>query len=272
MDTLFCIDLLDDIDIKPKIEVCQGNLFQLGKHRLLCGDCTVKENIDLLMNCKKADMIFTDPPYNVNYGDTFKKVKKYFHKSGRDFKPIHQDNMDNEDFQNFLSLFFTNIKPYLNTYNSYYIFCGSMNIDLFIKALKDNKFYFSNILIWNKNQSTISFLDYLIKFEPILYGWFGKHRFYKNGFYRHSVWDVDKPLVNKLHPTTKPIKLIENAILNSTLENMIVLDSFLGSGSTLIACEHTNRICYGMEIEEDYCSVIIERWQKYTNKKAIKLN
>ena len=179
--------------------------------------------------------------------------------------------MSDDNFYSFLLQVFNNIKNILNTYNSYYICCSDKNIDIFIQTLKENKFVYSNQIIWNKNNSVLGLRDYNFKHELILYGWKDRHKFYSNGFFKTTVWDIAKPLKNDLHPTMKPIELIVNAILNSSLENMIVFDGFLGSGSTLIACEHTNRICYGMEIEPHYCSVIINRWQKYTNKKAIKI-
>lgn len=271
MNTLF--DMTDELDTveytASSIEVKEGDLFQLGNHRLLCGDCTIKENIDLLMDGKKVDMVFTDPPYNVDYSSKNQFLNS-IDKSNSIQREIKNDKMSDDNFYSFLLQVFNNIKNILNTYNSYYICCGSF-IDIFIQALKENKFVYTNLIIWNKNNSVLGRSDYNYKHESILYGWKDRHRFYSNGFFKTTVWDIAKPLKNDLHPTMKPIGLMVNAILNSSLENMIVYDCFLGSGSTLIACEHTNRICYGMEIEPHYCSVIINRWQKYTNKKAIKI-
>lgn len=272
MNTLF--DMTEEIDTveytASSIEVKEGDLFQLGRHRLLCGDCTIKENIDLLMNGKKSDMVFTDPPYNVNYSS--KNIFLNSIDKGNHIQmEIKNDKMSDDYFYSFLLQVFNNMKNILNTYSSYYICCSGISIDIFIQALKKNKFKYSSLIIWNKNNHVLGRSDYNYKHEPILYGWKDRHRFYGNGFFKTTVWDIVKPLKNDLHPTMKPIELIVNAILNSSLENMIVFDGFLGSGSTLIVCEHTNRICYGMEIEPHYCSVIINRWQKYTNKKAIKI-
>lgn len=271
MNMLFDMtDELDTVDTKSAITVKTGDLFQLGNHRFLCGDCTIKENIDLLMNGKKADMVFTDPPYNVDYSSKNQFLNS-IDKGNSIQREIKNDKMSDTCFYSFLFKVFNNIKNILNTYNSYYICCSDRCIDIFIQALKENKFVYSNQIIWNKNNHVLCRSDYNYKHEPILYGWKDRHRFYGNGFFKTTVWDIAKLLKNDLHPTMKPIELIVNAILNSSLENMIVFDGFLGSGSTLIACEYTNRICYGMEIEPHYCSVIINRWQKYTNKKAIKI-
>lgn len=273
MSFLFKIDEIENINTNTQIEVKTGDLWQLGEHRLLCGDCTIKENIDLLMNGNKVDMVFTDPPYNVDYSECFDRIEKTLKKKRktRINQIIKNDKMSDKDFFNFLVKAF-DIKHILNTYNSYYIFCSSSYIDIFIQALKKNRFIYTSLINWVKNKPVLTFADYLYKHEPILYGWYNRHRFYKKGYTNSTVWIYDNYNKNDLHPTMKPIELIVNAILNSTLENMIVYDCFLGSGSTLIACEHTKRKCYGMEIDEHYCGVIIERWQKYTNKKAIKLN
>ena len=272
MSFLFEIDEIENINTNTQIEVKTGDLWQLGEHRLLCRDCTIKENIDLLMNGNKADMVFTDPPYNVDYGKNFKRLDKQFKRKPKKETSIKNDKMKDTDFYSFLFKFLENVKEVLNDYNSYYICFASEKIEYLLKALRKNDFNYSSLIIWAKNQPVLNFKDYLYKHEAIVYGWYNKHKFYRNGQQKTSVWDIDKPIKNDLHPTMKPIELIVNAILNSTLENMIVYDCFLGSGSTLIACEHTKRKCYGMEIDEHYCGVIIERWQKYTNKKAIKLN
>lgn len=272
MSFLFEIDEIDEIEninTNTQIEVKTGDLWQLGEHRLLCGDCTIKENIDLLMNGNKADMVFTDPPYGVNYlnkNDFLNEIGK----GNSNQNNIINDNLDKEKTKELWYKAFINIKSILNDYSCFY-FCSPQSIEMIDTVIKSN-LLLKQIIIWNKNNHVLGRSDYNYKHEPILYGWFNKHRFYGNGKMKTTVWDIPKPLKNDLHLTMKPIELIVNAILNSTLENMIVYDCFLGSGSTLIACEHTKRKCYGMEIDEHYCGVIIERWQKYTNKKAIKLN
>ena len=256
----------------PQTVVKNGDLWQLGEHRLLCGDCTVKENIDLLMNSNKADMVFTNPPYNVDYSSKNQFLNS-IDNSNRIETKIINDNLNKEKIQELWYKAFINIKSILNDYSCFY-FCSPQSIDMYLMidtVIKSN-LLLKQIIIWNKNNHVLGRSDYNYKHEPILYGWYNRHKFYGNGFNKTTVWDIPKPLKNDLHPTMKPIELIKNAILNSTLENMIVYDCFAGSGSTLIACENTNRVCYAMEIDEHYCGVIIERWQKYTNKKAIRIN
>lgn len=224
------------------------------------------------MNDNKVDMVFTDPPYNVDYSSK-NKFLNAIDQGNRIQTEIKNDNLDENKIKELWYNAFINIKDILNNYSCFY-FCSpqSSGMYLMIDTIIKSNLLLKQIIIWNKNNHVLGRSDYNYKHESILYGWLNKHKFYGNGFNKTTVWDIPKPLKNDLHPTMKPIELIKNAILNSTLENMIVYDCFLGSGSTLIACEHTNRICYGMEIEEHYCSVIIERWQKYTNKKAVKLN
>lgn len=266
--TLFELNELDNIETEPKTTVAKGELWQLGKHRLLCGDCSIKENVEKLMNGKKADMVFTDPPYNIAYNEPY-KIKRMNEVLGRKFKNKAQIKNDNiENIELFYYKVFSNMKDILNNYNSFYITCAGKNLFETLKALKDNDLIVNIINVWNKNNFVLSFNDYKGKHEFIVYGWQGKHKFYHKGKYQSSVWDIPKPMKSELHPTMKPIELIENAIKNSTLENHIVYDCFLGSGSTLIACEYTKRICYGIEIDEHYCGIIIDRWEKMTRQKA----
>lgn len=266
--TLFELNELDNIETEPKTAVKTGELWQLGKHRLLCGDCSIKENVEKLMDGKKADMVFTDPPYNIAYNEPY-KIKRMNEVLGRKFKNKEQIKNDNiENIELFYYKVFSNMKDILNNYNSFYITCAGKNLFETLKSLKDNDLIVNIINVWNKNNFVLSFNDYKGKHEFIVYGWQGKHKFYHKGKYQSSVWDIPKPMKSELHPTMKPIELIENAIKNSTLENHIVYDCFLGSGSTLIACEYTKRICHGIEIDERYCGIIIDRWEKMTRQKA----
>ena len=141
-----------------------------------------------------------------------------------------------------------------------------------LKAMEESKIPLRHMIIWNKNNHVLGRVDYMYKHEPILYGWVKRHKFYKKGQFNKSVWDIPKPLSSKLHPTMKPVELVENAILNSTKGKMIVLDSFLGSGTTLIACENNGRYCYGIEFEEHYMQVIVQRYVDYTSIDTIKIN
>lgn len=269
--TLFNLNELDNITTEPKTIVKKGDIWQLGKHRLLCGDATIKADVEKLMDGAKVDMVFVDPPYNVAYNEP-NKIKKMNEVLGRKFKnkaEIKNDNIEN--IEEFYFKAFSNMKDILNKHNSFYITCCGRNLYETLKVLKDNDLIINTVNVWNKNNFVLSFNDYKSKHEFIVYGWKDRHRFYHKGKYQSSVWDIAKPMKSAEHPTMKPIELIENAIKNSTLENHIVYDCFLGSGSTLIACEYTKRICYGIEIDTHYCGVIIDRWKKFTRKKARRL-
>ena len=265
----------DDFDTEkalkePKYKVERGDVWQLGENRLMCGDSMVKEDVDLLMCGCKADMVFTDPPYGVGIGRKNKSLNSVGIRVG------NLDSLKGDDSVETASKLwdkaFKNISLVLN--GAYYITApqGGDHEFMMMMMMMRNSIPCRHELIWVKNIPAFSMgrLDYDYKHEPILYGWIGKHHFYGSGNFTKSVWNIDRPSESKLHPTMKPLKLIENAILNSSLKNMIVLDVFGGSGSTLIACEQLNRKCFMMEIDPTYCSVIIERWEAFTGKKATK--
>lgn len=244
----------------------RGEVYQLGKHRIMCGDCTSKESISrLLVDCK-FDLLLTDPPYGVDMGNKNEFLnelsKSQGHAGNRITKEMANDNID--DYMKFFKSFLE-LVPF-NEKSVFYIFMSDQKLRELLNTLHDLKFKMSNILIWNKNSAGFGRKDYHSKHENIVYGWKNTHKFYTN--YATTVLDFDKPLFNKLHPTMKPLELISQIITNSTKKNMTVYDPFLGSGSTLIACEQTNRICYGMELDPAYIDVIITRWENYTGKKA----
>jgi DNA modification methylase len=263
---------VDDKDVISK----KGDLWELGRHRMLCGDCTDTKSVEKLTGGVKADMVFTDPPYGVNYSDKNKFLNS-IDKGNRNQTPIKNDKSNIEELKNLWSKAFLNCSKILKDYSCYYIM-SPQGADLFfmMMMMNENNLPARHNLVWKKNNHVLGRSDYNYKHEPILYGWSKKHKFYGKGEQKTSVWEFDKPLKSDLHPTMKPIALIENAILNSSLKNMIVADLFLGSGSTLIACEKTDRICYGMEIDEHYTTVIIKRYAKFmldNNKPLdIKLN
>jgi len=245
-------------DVKES-KVKFGDVWELGKHRLMCGDSTKESDVKKLMNGDKADMVFTDPPYNVDYDGGSKKREK-----------IKNDKLN--DFSQFLNSCFSNMHLFMKDGSCIYITHSEVERLSFTETFKMVGFQLSSIIIWVKNNSTFSMnKDYKWKHEPIIYGWKkGSHNFYGDNT-QDTVWLYDRPSKSKLHPTTKPIELINKAIKNSSKKNEIVLDIFLGSGSTLIACEKTNRICYGMELDTKYCDVIIERWEQFTGQRANKL-
>lgn len=251
-----------------------GDLIQLNNNVILCGDSSILENVNLLFGNKKINMIFTDPPYGVSYNEKNIFLNN-FDEGNRIQKEIENDNINlNDLFDNIIIPSFLNIVQYMDDEAVFYI-CfasGAQLAEIFINKFNKVNLKLSQILIWNKNNHVLGRSDYNYKHEIIYYGWNKKHKFYGNGDHKFSVWNFDKPIKNDLHPTMKPVELIVNAIKNSSLEEHIISDPFLGSGSTLIACEKTNRICYGIEKEFVYCDVIIYRWIKWMidNNKEIK--
>jgi DNA modification methylase len=246
---------VDDVEPIAKF----GDLWQLGRHRLLCGDCTVKENVELLFGNDRADCVITDPPYGVDYSDKNKFLNS-IDKGNRNQAPIKADS-DNEikDYRLFFASFMKNFM--LNDYNVIYIFMSGKELHNLRLAMDDSDFKCGDYLVWVKNNHVLGRKDYNAKHEFIVYGWCGKHKFY--GGSATTVLEFDKPLKNDLHPTMKPIALVARLINDGSKKDMIIYDPFLGSGSTLIACQQTDRICYGMELEPAYVSVVIIRWLKF---------
>ena len=241
----------DDFDVdtelgKPPVTKT-GDLWLLGNHRLLCGDSTKEKSYTLLMNGKKANLVVTDPPYNVNYQGTAGKIKN--------------DNMENEKFYQFLFDAFTCMAKAMAEDASIYVFHADTEGLNFRKAFADAGFYLSGTCIWKKQSLVLGRSPYQWQHEPCLFGWKknGKHQWYSDRR-QTTIWEFDKPKKNGDHPTMKPVPLIAYPIKNSSLSNCIVLDPFGGSGSTLIACEQTNRICHTIELDEKYCDVIVKRY------------
>ena len=229
----------------------QGDVYLLGRHRIMCGDSTNPEMVKILLNGNKADMIFTDPPYNVNY-------------EGSDGQSIQNDNMGNEEFYNFLLSVYKNMFDSIKDGGSIYV-CHADSEGLnFRKAFIDAGFKLAQCLIWVKNSFTMGRQDYQWQHEPILYGWKpGAGHYFVDDRSLSTVWFYDKPKHNDLHPTMKPLELVGQGINNGSLLGQLVLDLFGGSGSTLIACEQAGRINYSMELDEKYADVIVKRFIKY---------
>lgn len=241
----------DDFDVDKELQnpamTKQGDLWLLGKHRLVCGDSTKEETFNALMDGKQANLTVTDPPYNVNYEGTAGKIKN--------------DNMANEAFYDFLLAAFTNIEAVMAKDASIYVFHADTEGLNFRKAFSDAGFYLSGTCIWKKQSLVLGRSPYQWQHEPVLFGWKkkGKHLWYSDRK-QTTIWEFEKPKKNADHPTMKPVALVAYPVLNSSLANCIVLDPFGGSGSTLIACEQTDRICYTIELEEKYCDVIVKRY------------
>ncbi len=247
-------DVIPEVPEEPKSKL--GDLYQLGEHRVLCGDSTKLEDVEKLMDGKKADMVFTDPPYNIAYEGGSKKREM-----------IKNDEV--VDFYQFLLEAYSSFALVMKLGASIYICHADTERVNFTKAFRDAGFYLSSVIIWVKDNSTFGRADYFWKHEPILYGWRegGAHTWHGDNK-QDTVWNMKRPSKSEAHPTMKPIELIEKALVNSSKQEDIVLDLFLGSGSTLIAAQKTGRICYGMELDPKYVDVIVKRWEDYTGEKA----
>lgn len=241
----------DDFDVEEELnKPCfskAGDIWTLGRHRLICGDSTKEETYKRLMDGKRANLVVTDPPYNVNYEGSAGKIKN--------------DNMDNDKFYNFLLDAFSNMEKVMADDASIYVFHADTEGLNFRKAFNDAGFYLSGCCIWKKPSLVLGRSPYQWQHEPCLYGWKkkGKHQWY-SGRKETTIWEFEKPKKNADHPTMKPIALLAYPISNSSMSNTLILDPFGGSGSTLIACEQTDRSCYTIEVDEKFCDVIVKRY------------
>lgn len=241
----------DGFDVDAELEkppvTKSGDLWLLGNHRLLCGDSTKEETYTLLMDGKKANLVVTDPPYNVNYEGSAGKIKN--------------DNMENGRFYQFLLDAFTCMEKVMENDASIYVFHADTEGLNFRKAFADAGFYLSGTCIWKKQSLVLGRSPYQWQHEPVLFGWKkkGKHQWY-TGRKESTIWEFDRPKKNGDHPTMKPVPLVAYPIKNSSMSNCIVLDPFGGSGSTLIACEQTDRVCHTIELDEKFCDVIVKRY------------
>ena len=294
----------DNYDVEEKLpeipKAKYGDIYQLGNHRIMCGDSTSQEDIDKLLDGAVMDLCVTDPPYNVNYGSI---NESGYGKERDNGNKILNDNMDDESFYLFLNAFYTQMMRVLKPGGAYYIFHADTEGYNFRKALMDAGGQVKQNLIWVKNALVLGRQDYQWKHEPCLYGWKeGAGHYFINDRTQTTVFEdkadldklskeelkdmikeiiedktpttiihEDKPLKNDVHPTMKPIKLISRLVKNSSKPGENVIDFFGGSGSTLIACEHLGRNCYSIELDPKYVDVIIDRWETLTGKTAIKL-
>ena len=314
--TGFDLDEIDDLlGIEPEVvednyevilpeepKAKHGEIYQLGEHRLMCGDSTVEEEVDALMDEGIADMVMTDPPYNVDYGSKAEAINKY----GYNFTDRHikNDYMPALQFVEFLDDAMRNMEKHLKAGGAFYIWHASVTVHEFETALRYNNLKTRQQLVWNKNSIVLSRQDYHWKHEPCLYGWKeGKAHYFVDDRTQSTVIEdtrpkykqmkkaelvalldeiysdkesttvisEDNPVVSDMHPTMKPIKLLARLIKNSSKKNWNVLDLFGGSGSTLIACEQLERKCYMMELDPKYVDVIIDRWEQFTGQEAVRI-
>jgi len=271
----------DNFDLEAEVDrikdptVKQGDLYGLGHHRLICGDSLSADTYAALLKGKPVDMVFTDPPYNVNY-------------KGTKSDGILNDNMDEDSFIAFCEAFVHQMGQNLKPGGVFYLCSGWSSYPPFLYAIKAAGLEFANPIVWVKNNTSMGWNDYRYKYEmivkgkakkarqkkatPILYGWNkGRHYFVESRF-ESDVWEVKRRASNSmLHPMQKPLALIAKAVMNSSHPKGVVLDMFAGSGATLITCEKTGRIFAGIELDRRYCDVIIQRWQNFTGKEAVKL-
>lgn len=252
----------------------RGDIWQLGRHRLMCADSTDADAWERLMDGEKADMVFTDPPYGVAIGDKNATLNS-IQPSGRCCENIEGDTMSEAELYDMLKAAFINVRENCADDACYFVTSpqgGSLG--LMMMMMKDAGLEVRHVLMWEKNSATFSLgrLDYDYQHEPIFYTWTKSHHNFRNGEFRTTVWKYDKPRKCDLHPTMKPVELVANAIMDGTQENMIVLDAFGGSGTTIMAAEQTNRKARLMELDPHYCDVIIKRWENFTGENAVLLD
>ena len=247
----------DDFDVDAELaKPCvakTGDVWHLGKHRVICGDSTLPETFNTLMDGKKANLVLTDPPYNVDVEETAGKIKN--------------DNMSDENFYKFLFAALVNMEQNMEADASIYLFHADTQGLTVRRAFTDAGFYLSGCCIWKKNALVLGRSPYQWIHEPCLFGWKigGKHQWYSDRK-QTTVWEYNRPKASREHPTMKPVALMAYPMKNSCMSNCIVLDPFLGSGSTLIAAEETGRICYGIELDEKFVDVIVWRYMEATGK------
>ena len=245
----------DEFDVEEELKKPtvsrHGDIWQLGKHRVICGDSTKAETYKQLLDDRKANLVVTDPPYNVDVEETAGKILN--------------DNMSDGDFYQFLLSMFTQVENHMEDDASIYVFHADTEGLNFRKAFKNAGFYLSGCCIWKKNSLVLGRSPYQWQHEPCLYGWKkkGKHQWFSDRK-QTTIWEYDRPKSSKDHPTMKPIQLMAYPIQNSSMRGTIVLDPILGSGTTLIAADQTGRICYGIELDEKFVDVIVKRYIEVT--------
>jgi len=254
-------DLDEALEATRKPRTKPGDLWQLGEHRLLCGDATKAEDVEKVLRGKPADLCFTDPPYGVSMGDHGGQGR------GRRKRRIANDALDPTSWEAFVRAWARTLLGSVE--GALYICMSSKELPLLSRVLQEEGGHWSDTLIWRKDRFVLGRADYQRAYEPIWYGWReGVKRHWDGGRDQDDVWDIPRPSDSPLHPTTKPLPLIERAIGNSSEKGTLVLDPFMGSGSALIACERTGRVSAGIELDPRYCDVIVARWEAFTGLQA----
>lgn len=249
------------------MKINKGDIFKIGNHIIGCGDSTDREFVNKVIGKNKIKAIITDPPYGVAYVEN----KKGFTKLGvKEEKVIENDHLQTErEYENFTLKYLGLTIPFLEEYNACYIFNADLMFPALRNGIKNSGFYYSQMLIWIKNQPVMSRKDYLSQYELIAYSWFGRHKTERSK--SKNILYYPRPNKSKLHPTQKPVGLIRKIIPDNTSIGDIIYDPFLGSGSTAVACEHLGRKCIGIEIDEEYVSIALERLGKLIGQKPVKI-
>ena len=257
-------DAVPDIPDKPKTKL--GDIYQLGNHRLMCGDSTSIDAVDKLMP-ETANMIFTDPPYLMDFtGGIHGDGSKSFNAKHGSIKNDKMSDKEGDDFLDAINSVITS-----KVDGAFYITFYRLGINKYFASMERTGLKCRSLVIWDKGNHTLSNSDYMSMYEPMFYGWVNNHKFYggKNGM---DIWRIKRTAKNDLHPTMKPVELVEKAVLDGSAINGIVLDLFGGSGTTIVACEKHNRHSRIMELDPKYCDVIVKRWEDFTGKKAMLVN
>lgn len=267
----------DDFDIEKEYEnikqpvTKRGDVWILGRHRLMCGDSTSKEDMEKLMSGHMVDLVITDPPYNVAYGDKVDHMNEYLEQDGPlEDATILNDDMDDEAFHDFLYGFYQRAFESMKEGAAIYVFHADSNGYVFRETYREAGFKLAECLIWEKNTFVLGRQDYQWQHEPILYGWKpGAGHYFINDRTQSTILCEDKPKRNGVHPTMKPVPLVGRLMKNSSKPGWMVLDCFGGSGTTIMAAEQLNRTAFSMELDEKFCDVIVKRWEEYTGEKAV---
>jgi len=257
-------DAVPDIPDEPKTKL--GDIYQLGNHRLMCGDSTSIDAVDKLMP-ETANMIFTDPPYLMDFtGGIHGDGSKSFNAKHGSIKNDKMSDKEGDDFLDAINSVITS-----KVDGAFYITFYRLGINKYFASMERTGLKCRSLVIWDKGNHTLSNSDYMSMYEPMFYGWVNNHKFYggKNGM---DIWRIKRTAKNDLHPTMKPVELVEKAVLDGSAINGIVLDLFGGSGTTIVACEKHNRHSRIMELDPKYCDVIVKRWEDFTGKKAMLVN
>jgi len=262
-------DQLEDFDLDAELgaargsgRVQRGQVWRLGDHRLMCGDAADADDVALLMDGRQARMCFTDPPYNVGFGDHGGQ------QPGSRRRRIQNDSLPPDEWEAFVRAFAANLLRHVD--GALYICMGTGEFPLMAQVLAGLGAHWSDMIVWAKDHFVLGRADYQRAYEPIWYGWRdGSKRHWCGDRDQSNVWEIRRPITSPLHPMMKPVELVQRAIENSSEPGDLMVDLFIGSGSSIIAAERSGRTCYGLELVPHYCDVAIARWERFTEREAV---